>query len=105
MPEEVGLPLFFGGPRSEVPFHRFPWNSDHIEKFEKVILHMAQGTGRELGVGGEPVELTCTGAVEADFDRGLAKGGKKGGFEIALQIQDYVEWSLGKFYGHFYKAG
>ena len=32
-------------------------------------------------------------------------GGEKGGFEIALQIQDHVEWPLGKFHGHFYEAG
>jgi hypothetical protein len=105
MPEEVGLPLFFGRPRPQIPFQRFPGDSDYIEKFEKVILHMAQGAGRELGVGGKPVELTGTGAVETDFDRGLTKGGEKGGFEIALQIQDYVKWPLGKFHGHFYEAG
>jgi hypothetical protein len=69
-----------------------------------MVLHMAEGAGGELGIGGEPVELAGSGSIETDLDRSLTKGGEEGGFEVALQIKNKIEGALGKFYSHFNKS-
>jgi hypothetical protein len=69
-----------------------------------MILHMAEGAGSELCIGGEPVELAGSGSIKTDLDRSLTKGGEKGGFEVALQIENKIKGTLGKFHSHFNKS-
>ena len=69
-----------------------------------MVLHMAEGAGSELGIGGEPVELAGSGSIETDLDRSLTKDGEQGGFEVALQIKNKIKGALGKFYSHFNKS-
>jgi len=69
-----------------------------------MILHMAEGAGVKLGIGGEPVELAGSGSIETDLDRSLAKGGEQSGFKVALQIKNKIKGALGKLHSHFNKS-
>jgi len=69
-----------------------------------MILHMAEGAGSDLCIGGEPVELAGSGSIKTDLDRSLTKGGEQGGFEVALQIENKIKGALGKFHPHFNKS-
>ena len=94
------LPSQLVGPGAEIPFDRFGADAEKIKKLEKMILHMAEGAGSKLGIGGEPVELAGSGSIETDLDRSLTKSGEQGGFEVALQIENYVERALRKLDSH-----
>ena len=64
-----------------------------------------RGPGRKFHVGCQPVEFAGACTVETDLDRRAAKGGQQGGFEVALEIEDDVEWPVGKLHRHFDEAG
>ena len=53
----------------------------------------------------EPVELAGATWIESNFDRSTAERGKKGGFEVALEIEHHVEGAIGQLHGHFDKSG
>ena len=102
--KKILLPGQLVGPGAEIPFDRFRVDADDIKKLEKMVLHMAERAGSDLGIGGEPVELAGSGPIETDFDRSLTKGGEQGGFEVALQIENKIKRALGKVYPHFNKS-
>jgi hypothetical protein len=102
--KKLFLPGQFVGPGAEIPFDGLRADADDIKKLEKMILHMAEGAGSELCIGGEPVELAGSGSIKTDLDRSLTKGGEKGGFEVALQIENKIKGTLGKFHPHFNKS-
>jgi hypothetical protein len=49
----------------------------------------------------EPVELASATGIEPNFNRSTAERGEKGGFEVALEIEHYVERPIRQFHGHF----
>lgn len=103
--KEVGLPLQFWWPGPEIPLDRFAGNFQIVEKFKKVFLDVLDRSLREMVVVDEPVELASATGIESDFHRSTAERGKKGGFEVALQIEHHVEGAIGQLHGHFDKSG
>ena len=105
MTKEVGLPLQFGWPWPEIPLDRFAGNFQIVEKFKKVFLDVLDRSLGEMVVVNEPVELARATGIESNFHRSTAERGKKGGFEVALEIEHHVEGAIGQLHGHFDKSG
>jgi hypothetical protein len=64
-------------------------------------LNVLDGALGKMVVIGEPVELASATGIESNFNRSTAERGEKGGFEVALEIEHYVEGSIRQFHGHF----
>lgn len=105
MTKEVGLPLQFGWPRPEIPLDRFTGDFQIVEKFKKVLLNVLDGPLGEMVVVDEPVELARATGIESNFDGRTAERGEEGGFEVALEIEYYVEGAIGQLHGHFDESG
>ena len=53
----------------------------------------------------EPVELASATWIESNLDRSTAERGEKGGLEVALEIEHYIEGPIRELDRHFDKTG
>ena len=70
-----------------------------------MLLDVVDGALGKMVVVDEPVELASATGIEANFYGRTAERGKKGGFEVALEIEHHVEGAIGQLHGHFDKSG
>ena len=103
--KEVGLPLQFGWPWPEIPLDRFTGDFQIVEKFKKVFLNVMDRALGKMAIVDEPVELASATGIESNFDRSTAERREKGGFEVALEIEHYVEGAIRQLHGHFDESG